>query len=117
MCNLINVGQRGYRVQPIIPHASNPSKRGAGRLIQYEEELNLEYFIEQGQNLFDLKHVQIAMGCGQNRKTKIKTVALCTGSRSGVLKNVHADLYITEEMLHHDVFDAVHQGTSVIVLS
>lgn len=117
MCSLINVGQRGYRVQPIIPHASNPSKRGAGRLIQYEEELNLEYFIEQAQNLFDLKHVQIAIGCGQNRKTKIKTVALCAGSRSGVLKNVHADLYITEEMSHHDVLDAVHQGTSVILLN
>lgn len=117
MCHLINIGQRGYRVEPIIPHPSNPSKRGAGRLIQYAEYLHLEYFVEQVENLFNLKHVQIAMGCGHNRKTQIKTVALCAGSRSEVLKNVHADLYITEEMSHHDILDAVHQRTSVILLN
>ncbi|KAJ6648397.1 NIF3-like protein 1 [Pseudolycoriella hygida] len=117
MCHLINIGQRGYRVRPIIPHPSNELRRGSGRLIEYTEELRLEYFIEQAQNLFDLKHVQIAMGCGHNRKTRITTVALCAGSRSGILKNVQADLYITEEMSHHDVLDAIHQGTSVILLN
>lgn len=117
MCHLINIGQRGYTVQPIIPHPSNPSKRGSGRLIQYEDDLHLEYFIEQVQNLFDLKHVQIAMGCGHNPETKIKKIAVCAGSRSGVLKNVQADLYITGEMSHHDILDAVHQSTSVILVN
>lgn len=117
MCHLINIGQRGYTVHPIIPHPSNPSKRGSGRLIQYDEDLHVGFFVEQVQNLFDLKHVQIAMGCGHNRRTKVRTVALCAGSRSGVLKNVQADLYITGEMSHHDILDAVHQGTSVILLN
>lgn len=117
MCHLINVGQRGYTVTPIIPHPSNPSKRGSGRLIQYQEALNLEYFVEQIQNLFDVKHVQIAMGVGHNTKTKIKTVALCAGSRSSVLKNVQADLYVTGDMSHHDILDAMHQKTSVILLN
>ncbi|XP_037047834.1 NIF3-like protein 1 [Bradysia coprophila] len=117
MCSLINVGQRGYTVKPIVPHPSNPLKRGSGRLIQYEEDLHLEYFIEQVQNLFDLKHVQIAMGLGHHPTTNIKTVALCAGSRSSVLKNIHADLYITGEMSHHDILDAVHQRTSVILLN
>lgn len=117
MCHLINVGQRGYTVEPIIPHPSDPLKRGYGRLIQYEDYLHLEYFIEQVQNLFDLKHVQIAMGCGHNSKTKIKTVAVCAGSRSAVLKNVIADLYVTGDMSHHDILDALHQSTSVILLN
>lgn len=117
MCHLINIGQRGYTIKPIVPHPSNPSRRGSGRLIQYEEDLNLEYFVEQCQNLFDLKHVQIAKGCGHHPQTKIKTVAVCAGSRSSVLRNVHADLYITEEMSHHDILDTVHQHTSVILLN
>lgn len=117
MCHLINIGQHGYTVKPIIPHPSNPAKRGSGRLIQYEDVQHLDYFVEQIQNLFDLKHVQIAMGAGHNPKTKIKTVALCAGSRSCVLKNVQADLYVTGDMSHHDVLDCVHQRTSVILLN
>lgn len=117
MCHLINIGKRGFAVTPIIPHPSNPSRRGSGRLIQYEEHLHLGYFIEQIENLFDLKHIQIAMGCGHNSRTEIKKVAVCAGSRSGILKNVHADLYVTGEMSHHDILDAIHQGTSVILLS
>lgn len=45
----------------------------------------------------------------------MNTIALCAGSGASVLKNVPADLYLTGEMLHHDVLDAVHKGTNVIL--
>lgn len=45
----------------------------------------------------------------------ISTVAVCAGSGSSVLKGVKADLYLTGEMQHHDVLDAVHSGTHVIL--
>jgi putative NIF3 family GTP cyclohydrolase 1 type 2 len=45
----------------------------------------------------------------------ISTVAVCSGSGSSVLKDVKADLYLTGEMQHHDVLDAVHKGTHVIL--
>lgn len=32
-----------------------------------------------------------------------------------MLKGLSADLYVTGEMLHHDILDAVHRGTSVIL--
>lgn len=32
-----------------------------------------------------------------------------------VLKGISADLYLTGEMLHHDVLDAAHQGIHVIL--
>lgn len=31
------------------------------------------------------------------------------------MKDVSADLYLTGEMLHHDVLDAIHRGTNVIL--
>lgn len=45
----------------------------------------------------------------------INTVAVCAGSGASVLKNVDADLFVTGEMLHHDILDAVHKGTTVIL--
>lgn len=45
----------------------------------------------------------------------INTVALCAGSGVSVLKGTSADLYLTGEMLHHDVLDASHRGTHVIL--
>jgi len=45
----------------------------------------------------------------------INTVALCAGSGVTVLKETSADLYLTGEMLHHDVLDAVHRGIHVVL--
>jgi putative NIF3 family GTP cyclohydrolase 1 type 2 len=47
----------------------------------------------------------------------IKTIAICAGSGTSVLKGIKADLYLTGEMFHHDVLDANHQNTSVILLN
>ena len=40
---------------------------------------------------------------------------MCAGSGSSVLRHVSADLYVTGEMSHHEVLDAVHNGHSVIL--
>jgi putative NIF3 family GTP cyclohydrolase 1 type 2 len=48
-------------------------------------------------------------------ESPVCTVAVCAGSGSSVLKGVKADLYLTGEMQHHDVLDAVHRGTHVVL--
>ena len=48
-------------------------------------------------------------------ESAVKTVAVCAGSGSSVLKDVRADLYVTGEMGHHDVLHATQTGTSVIL--
>ena len=45
----------------------------------------------------------------------IGSIAVCAGSGSSVLEGSKADLWITGEMSHHEVLDAVHNGTSVIL--
>jgi len=42
-------------------------------------------------------------------------VAVCAGSGATVLSGIQADLFITGEMSHHDVLNAIHSGTSVIL--
>jgi dinuclear metal center YbgI/SA1388 family protein len=59
------------------------------------------------------------IGCAVNGtlESSVKTVAICAGSGTSVLRGVKADLYLTGEMLHHDVLDANHQGVNVILLN
>lgn len=45
----------------------------------------------------------------------IKTIALVPGSGGSLLKGIQADLFVTGEMFHHDVLDANHNGSSVIL--
>ena len=45
----------------------------------------------------------------------INSVAVCAGAGGTVLKGVKASLYLTGEMLHHDLLDATHRGISVIL--
>ena len=47
--------------------------------------------------------------------SKINSIGVCAGSGSSVLAGCAADLWITGEMSHHEVLDAVHNGTSVIL--
>lgn len=45
----------------------------------------------------------------------INTIALCAGAGQSCLKDVSADLYLTGEMLHHEILDAVHRGIHVVL--
>lgn len=47
---------------------------------------------------------------------EIKTIAVCVGTGASVLKQVPADLYITGEMGHQEVLEAIHNGTNVFLL-
>jgi putative NIF3 family GTP cyclohydrolase 1 type 2 len=45
----------------------------------------------------------------------IKSVAVCAGSGSSVLRGVPADVYLTGEMGHHEVLAAIASNTHVIL--
>ena len=61
-----------------------------------------------------MRHIVEALVCVLT-DDEVKTVAVCAGSGATVLSGVHSDLFITGEMSHHDILDAVHSGTSVIL--
>ena len=42
-------------------------------------------------------------------------MAICAGSGGRLLRSVSADAYLTGEMGHHDVLEAIYRGTSVIL--
>ncbi|XP_027534027.1 NIF3-like protein 1 [Neopelma chrysocephalum] len=95
--------------KPLLPHT------GMGRLCTLSEPVSLSDIIERIKNHLKLPHIRIAVGMGRTLESPVKKAALCAGSGSSVLKGTEADLYLTGEMSHHDVLDAVANGISVIL--
>ncbi|XP_053925889.1 NIF3-like protein 1 isoform X1 [Cuculus canorus] len=95
--------------KPLLPHT------GMGRLCTLSEPVSLSDVIERIKSHLKLRHIRLAMGMGKTLESPVKKAALCAGSGSSVLKGTEADLYLTGEMSHHDVLDAVANGISVIL--
>lgn len=95
--------------KPLLPHT------GMGRLCTLSEPASLSDITERIKSHLKLPHVRLAVGTGKTLDSPVKKAALCAGSGSSVLKGVEADLYLTGEMSHHDVLDAVANGISVIL--
>ena len=47
--------------------------------------------------------------------SQVKSVAVCAGSGGSLLNGVNADLYVTGEMSHHEVLDAVENNRTVLL--
>ncbi|NXT00592.1 NIF3L protein, partial [Jacana jacana] len=95
--------------KPLLPHT------GMGRLCTLTEPVSLSDIIVRIKSHLKLPHIRLAMGMGKTQESLVKKAALCAGSGSSVLKGIEADLYLTGEMSHHDVLDAVANGISVIL--
>lgn len=95
--------------KPLLPHT------GMGRLCTLSEPVSLSDITERIKSHLKLPHVRLAVGMGKTLESLVKKAALCAGSGTSVLKGMEADLYLTGEMPHHDVLDAVANGISVIL--
>ncbi|KAM6129896.1 NIF3-like protein 1 [Pterocles gutturalis] len=95
--------------KPLLPHT------GMGRLCTLSEPVSLSDIIEHIKSHLKLTNIRLAVGMGKTLESPVEKAALCAGSGSSVLKGVEADLYLTGEMSHHDVLDAVANGISVIL--
>ncbi|CAG5012835.1 unnamed protein product [Parnassius apollo] len=99
---------------PIIPGVD--PNTGAGRFLKLKTGISLDDAVTSVKQITGLKHVRLALGSEKSINDIIQTVALCAGSGGSVLKNVaNGDLFLTGEMLHHDVLDAAQRGISVIL--
>ncbi|KAM3860152.1 NIF3-like protein 1 [Diretmus argenteus] len=88
---------------------------GQGRLSVLDQPLTVGTAIQKMKSHLVLSHLRLALGVGQTLESTVSTAAVCAGSGASVLNGVRADLYVTGEMSHHEVLDAVAKGTNVIL--
>jgi len=111
--NIHKTGKEHFRVlkyEDVPPHGV-----GMGRLCWLKTPLQLAAVAELVKKHLNLQHIRVALARHKHMESPVSTVAICAGSGSSVLKGVKADLYLTGEMQHHDILDAVHKGTHVIL--
>ncbi|CAG2158642.1 unnamed protein product [Oppiella nova] len=89
--------------------------QGMGRLARLDQSLPLYEVVHRMKQHLDQTHVRLAMSSKHTRDTKVTTIGVCAGSGGSVLRNCKADVWITGEMSHHEVLDAIHGGSSVIL--
>ncbi|XP_043086950.1 NIF3-like protein 1 isoform X2 [Puntigrus tetrazona] len=88
---------------------------GQGRLSVLDQPVSISTALQKMKTHLGLSHLRLALGEQHTLDSLVKTVAVCAGSGSSVLQGVKADLFITGEMSHHEVLDAVSSGSSVIL--
>jgi len=88
---------------------------GMGRICYLSTQLTLDDIVEKTKKHFNVSHIRIGKGKKTSLQTMISSIAVCAGSGSSVLRGVEADVYITGEMSHHEVLDAVSCGRIVIL--
>eukprot|EP00106_Octopus_bimaculoides_P006604 XP_014774046.1 PREDICTED: NIF3-like protein 1 [Octopus bimaculoides] len=105
---------------PVFTEVAKPPMpdTGIGRIAKLQTSITLTEAIEIIKKHLKLPHLRVATAHGPGfsfTDKTIKTVAVCAGSGSTVLRGVRADLYVSGEMSHHDVLDAIHNGSSVLL--
>lgn len=116
LLNTLNVSTAEIRAISCLDETQ--PRVGAGRVCQLSGPASLDLILRNLKKHGDLESVQLARvdASVPLEETMINKIALCAGSGSSVLKDVtDADLYLTGEMSHHEVLDAVHRGTNVIL--
>ncbi|XP_062859643.1 NIF3-like protein 1 [Trichomycterus rosablanca] len=88
---------------------------GQGRYSALDEPVSVGVAVQKMKAYLGLPHLRLALGDQKSLDSVVKSVAVCAGSGASVLQGVKADLYVTGEMSHHEVLDAVSKGTSVIL--
>jgi len=98
------------------PLADIPSSiTGSGRVRVLTEPIELRALVDRVKKLLNLKNVRLAISSKHTLQSTVQKVALCAGSGGSVIKSARADVYLTGEMSHHEVLDALAKGTSVIL--
>ncbi|XP_063882738.1 NIF3-like protein 1 [Scylla paramamosain] len=94
---------------PLVDH-------GAGRQGSLVEPITVQQAVSQVKTHLGLPHLRLALAHGSTLDTQVKSVAVCAGSGVSVLRGASADLWLTGEMSHHEVLDAAHRGSNVILV-
>lgn len=81
------------------------------------DPITIEQAIVNIKNFSGLRHVHLGLAVDAGLNTSVKSIAVCAGSGASVLSKAKADLFITGEMLHHEVLEATHKGSTCFLLN
>lgn len=111
-----------YEEPPIEIHALQPVPRldaGAGRVNQLETATDLASLAKSFRRGLGLDRIDVAEAIGGAPKRKITRVGVCAGSGGELVEAAIAagcEAFLTGELSHHRVLDAVSRGLSILLV-
>ena len=123
---MLSLGRGRYTVAQILTLICYFSQipllgTGQGRLCTLQIPVTLSELINRIKNHLNLKHVRLAAAhlgmpeLADPQQSHVQTIAICAGSGAGLLQGTKADVYLTGEMSHHEVLEAVSNGVHVVL--
>lgn len=115
MLNSLDENSKRSVVQPIAkPEGYISAAVGYGRRVDFSRAFGIHDVVGAFAKALDMKYMSVATPKAAEKP--IKSVAVCAGSGSGVLKDCDADLLFTGEMSHHDALKATMLGQTVVTV-
>lgn len=102
------------KTNPIPDKIQSPI--GLGRICHLASPVTIANVISRVKQHLKLSSLRLALAPCHDQQSSIKSFAVCAGSGGSVLKGCGAQLFITGEMSHHDILDAIHHDSSVILV-
>lgn len=101
-----------FDVYPLAPPA-NRARKGQGRLVELDQAVSPITLAGRIKRHLGVTKLEVAFSA---KRKKLRTIALCAGAGASVLQQAaDADCYLTGEMRHHDMLDAVERGVAVVL--
>lgn len=98
-----------------LPPSSGGEGVGQGRVVTLEEGMEAEELVERVRRHLGAAWLEVAKPQAAEGRP-VARVAFCAGAGGSLLKEAgRVDAFVTGEMRHHDVLEAVARGTTVIL--
>ncbi|KAF9434591.1 hypothetical protein BGZ76_007762 [Entomortierella beljakovae] len=105
-------------IKPFVPFENPPAgheNAGKGRIFTFHEPQPVNQVIDKIKAHLGMKHVRAAIHpTHASNERLISTVGVWAGSGSEMV-NHKADLFLTGELGHHDVLEALEQNSTVVL--
>nr|XP_046916815.1 NIF3-like protein 1 [Dermatophagoides farinae] len=90
-------------------------REGMGRIGKLSEPITINQIVSTLKTNLGLDRIRLALADNHADDTMIHSIGVCAGSGSSILRQIRPsiDFFITGEMSHHEVLDAIHSGTSI----
>ncbi len=99
-----------FDIYPLEPQTDPHT--GQGRVVELASAVSLTTLVNRVKQHLGVKTIEVAKGSAG----KVKRIGLCAGAGVSLLGDAGPiDVFLTGEMRHHDMLDAVSKGVSVLL--
>lgn len=116
LCEAHPYEEPAFDIYPLQSPPGVEARTGQGRVLTLDKPVSLTTLVNRTKGHLGVKVLEVASPVAAKGSTCIQRVGLCAGAGGSLLTEAGSiDVFLTGEMRHHDVLDAVSRGVSVIL--